>query len=187
METKTCTCCKKEYPKTEEYFLLKPIRKNYKWIVHEIFRSNCKKCTYKKSNENRIKKRCIELGIEIKDWDNFKKESLLNNPILQLKNEKLKGLKRSLRARILRKEREENYVFTTLEDYYKKCSENISKAQRKYKYNTNSKINNNIIRESLPDYYIANRLGKSLKDLPKEIIETKRLLITLKRELKNGK
>lgn len=41
--------------------------------------------------------------------------------------------------------------------------------------------------ENLTDTYIANRLKLSIKELPKEIIETKRLLLTIKREIKNGK
>jgi len=187
METKKCTDCGKEYPKTLEYFLLKPIRKNYKWKVNEIYRSNCKTCWYEKTKEKRILKRCNEVGIKRNEWDKWKRDELLKKPIFQLKDERLKGLNRPLRARILRKIREENYIFTTIENYYKECSENISKAHRKYKYNTDSKLNNIVIKETLPDYYVANRLGKSLKEIPKEIIETKRLLITLKRELKNGK
>ena len=35
----------------------------------------------------------------------------------------------------------------------------------------------------MPDYYIANRIGKPLKEINSHIIETKRLIIKIKREL----
>jgi hypothetical protein len=185
METKICTCCKLELPKTEGYFLLKSKRKNYKWKVNEIYRSNCKKCWYQKTSEQRILKRCNELGIERSEWDVWKREDMLKKPIFQMKDERLKDFERPLRRRILKKIREENYVFTTIENYYKECSENISKAHRKYNYNIAGKLNSDIISNEMPDYYIANRLKIPISELPKEIIETKRLLLKIKRELKN--
>ena len=183
METKKCTCCNLEFPKTEEYFLLKPKRKNYKWTVREIYRANCKNCWYKKTAEQRISKRCKEIGIERDKWEEWKRETMLKKPIFQFKDERLKEFDRPLRRRILKKIREENYVFTTIENYYKDCAKNRSKSQRIYEY-TEPILNSKIIGNTMPDYYIANRLGKSIKELPKEIIETKRLIIQLKRELK---
>jgi hypothetical protein len=181
---KKCTCCNLELPKTEEYFLLKPKRKNYKWKVNEIYRSNCKKCWYQKTSEQRIIKKCNELGIERFEWDEWKRKNMLKNPIFQFKDERLKDFKRPLRARILKKIREENYVFTTIENYYKECTENRSQARRIYDYKQKV-LNSEIIKNEMPDYYIANRLKKPINELPKEIIETKRLLLKIKRELKN--
>jgi hypothetical protein len=187
METKTCTSCKLDLPKTKDYFLLKSKRKNYKWEIKEIYRSNCKKCWYEKTAEQRILKRCKELNINREDWDIFKKENILKNPIFKLKDERLKGLNRPLRARILRKIREDNYIFTTIENYYEECSENKSNCQRIYNYNTKSKLTKEIIKETLPDYYVSATMGKSVKQVPKEFIDTKRLIIKLKRELKTIK
>lgn len=181
---KTCTNCKIEFPKTLEYFLLKPKRKDCKWKINEIYRSNCKKCWYQKTSEQRILKRCNELKIERHHWDNWKIQNMLKNPIFQFKDERLKEFKRPLRARILKKIQKENYVFTTIENYYKECTENKSQAQRIYDYNHKGKISKELIKEVLPDYYIAARMGKHIKEVPKEIIETKRLILQLKRELK---
>jgi hypothetical protein len=184
-ETKICTKCKIEFPKTTKYFLLKSKRKNSKSKMINLFRESCKKCTYKQTSERRISKKCIELGINISDWESYKRNELLKRPIFKLKDENLKGIKRSIRARILRKSRNENFNFTTIQDYYNQCTINRSKSQRKYLYEEEV-LNSQIISKSLPDYYIANRLKKKVSEIPKEMIETKRLIIKLKR-LTNGK
>jgi len=183
---KKCTCCNLEFPKTKDYFLLKPKRKNYKWKVYEIYRSQCKKCTYKNTNEKRILKKCNELLIKRDEWDDWKRKDKLKKPIFQFKDDRLKDFNRPLRARILRKIREENYIFTTVENYYKECLENKSNAQRKYSYSTVGKLSSDIIANEMPDYYIANRLKMPTSEIPKEIIETKRLLLKLKRTLKTN-
>jgi hypothetical protein len=187
METKTCTKCKKELPKTLEYFLLKSKRKNCNWNIIEIYRSNCKKCWYQKTAEQRVLKRCNKLGIERIKWNEWKVQNMLKNPIFQFKDERLKEFKRPLRARILKKIQEDNYIFTTIENYYKECTENRSNSKRKYNYNISGKITAEIIKEKLPDYYVVASMGKLIKEVPKEIIETKRLLMQLKRELKTIK
>jgi hypothetical protein len=158
MELKKCTCCNLEFPKTEDYFLLKPKRKNYRWKVNEIYRSNCKKCWYQKTSEQRILKRCNELGIKRSEWGVWKREDMLKKPIFQMKDERLKDFERPLRSRILKKIREENYVFTTIENYYKDCSKNISKAQRKYSYSTTEKLNSNIITNEMLDHDIVKSI-----------------------------
>ena len=183
---KKCTCCNLQYPKTTDYFLIKSKSNDYKWKVNEIYRSICKKCHYEKCAENQIIKRCKELNIKRSDWIKWKRINLMKNPIFKLKDESLKDLKRPLRARILKKIREENYIFTSIENYYNECAENRSKAQRKYEYEEKI-IDYKIISEKMPDYYVANRLKKSIKEIPKEVIETKRLVIQLKRELKKQK
>ena len=177
---KKCGTCGVEYPKTDEYFFRKSKPKKYK--LKEIYREICKECHKKKTTESRIIKRCKELGIERKDWEEWKRKDLLSREIFQLKDERLKGLDRPIRARILRKIREDNYKFTTIENYYKECTINRSKVQRKYNYKCDT-VTQEIIRNALPDYYVANRLKKRVKDLPKEVIETARLIIKLKREL----
>lgn len=184
IQLKKCTACNLELPKTLEYFLIKRKSKNYLSNVNEIYRSNCKKCWYKKTSEHRILKRCNELGIKRSDWDVWKRQDMLKKPIFQFKDERLKELARPLRARILKKIREENYVFTTIENYYKECTENRSQSQRVYNYNIKGKISKDLIKEILPDYYVAASMHKSIKEIPKEIIQTKRLLMQLKKELK---
>ena len=177
---KKCTKCSKEFPENIKYFLE---IWNYK-KTKKVFRANCKKCFYKEVSENRVIKRCKEEGIERSEWEPFKRKQLMSNPIFKFKDERLKNIPRPTRARILRKIREEKYFFTTYENYKKDCSKNMSLAQRKYKYDGVDVLNTIIIRETMPDYYIASQMKMKLKDIPKEIIETKRLLLKLKRELK---
>jgi hypothetical protein len=175
---KTCSTCKQEFPETTEYFFLNS--------NHKSLRSNCKKCHGQIKVKKDREKKCKELGINIKDYETYKRNELLSRPIFQLKNEKLKGIPRSYRARILKKEREEGYVFTTFEQYKLDVLKIRSETQRKYNYKDCVKLSYEIIKDKLPDYYIANRFRKKLSELPKEMIETKRLIIQLKRET-NGK
>ena len=178
---KQCTKCKKEFPATKKHFYH---RLNYS-KTKKVCISQCKKCSNKQNFEIRVLKRCKEEGIERYEWGDFVRKQLMNRDIFKLKDERLKDIPRPMRCRILRKIREENYVFTTIKNYNKECSKNRSSSQRKYNYEADV-LNDKIISKKMPDYYIANRLKMNLKDVPKEIIETKRILITLKRELKNN-
>ena len=135
METKICTCCKKQYPKTEEYFFKKITKQQNKsgLGIYYSFRAICKNCNNKKGELNRIKKRCEEMNCDVLDYrENWKKQ--------------------------------------------------YSETRTKHKRNSTIMKYHS---ENLTDIYIKNLLKSN--NLPKEIIETKRLLITLKRELKNGK
>ena len=72
----------------------------------------------------------------------------------------------------------------------KRISE-LSKNRRKYFTNEDIRVSLRMYAknecERLTDAYVANvLLRKPIKNLSKEIIETKRLLIKLKRHLKNG-
>jgi len=179
MTTKTCTKCNSLKEASIDNFHLRWNSSKTK----KVFRAKCKVCFNNENTENRILKRCKEEGIERSEWDSFKRSELMNRDIFKLKDERLKNIPRPTRARILRKIREDNYVFTSYEQYKKDCSINRSLAQRKYDYDGVDLLNSDIITKKMPDYYIASRLKMNLKDIPKEIIETKRLLIKIKREL----
>jgi len=130
---KKCTCCKLEFPKTEDYFFAKVIKQQNKsgLAIYHSFRAICKSCNNKKTEENRIKKRCKEMNCNVSDYrENWKKQ--------------------------------------------------YSETRTKYKTETTkSKYHS----KNLTDTYIK-QLYRSVK-VPKEMIETKRLLIELKRTLKN--
>ena len=127
MKTKCCTSCEEEKPETNIFWFKKAKNK-------EGFRSTCKTCVNNQNTENRILKRCKELGIDRCDWEVFIRKELMNRDIFKLKDDRLKDVPRPTRARILRKIREENYVFTTIEDYKK----NALKTEVKVKENTNT-------------------------------------------------
>lgn len=130
---KKCTCCNLEFPKTEHYFFVKVIKQQNKsgLAIYHSFRSICKSCNNKKTENNRIKKRCKEMNCDVSDYrENWKKQ--------------------------------------------------YSETRTKYKTETTkSKYHS----KNLTDTYIK-QLYRSVK-VPKEMIETKRLLIELKRTLKN--
>ena len=177
-----CTKCNTNKDANTKNFHLKW---NYS-KTEKVFRAKCKICFNKENIENRILKRCKEENIKRSEWKSFNREKLISRDIFKLKDERLKNIPRPTRARILRKIREDDYVFISYKQYKIDCSKNISLSQRKYKYDSEGVLNDKIISKEMPDYYIANRLKINLKEIPKEIIETKRLLIKLKRELKNG-
>lgn len=184
MEFKTCVCCKIEFPKNEDYFFKRVIKNKTKngIVVYNTFRSFCKKCHAKKTEINRIKKRCEEMNCDISDYrDNWKKQYSETRTHVKGISNLPKGVQN-----IIRKKVKSGYLFTTYEKYRIDCRKNISKSARKYDYgdidfvpkNTQTGI------KYLTDGYIALSLGKKVSEVPKEIIETKRLIIKLKRELK---
>ena len=117
---KICTKCNIELPAKDEYFFK---QWNYR-KTNKVFISICKKCHRIQNVEIRILKRCKEEGINRCDWDDFKinqRLQLKEHPMFKLKDERLKDIPRPTRARILRKIREDNYIFTTYEQYKKEC------------------------------------------------------------------
>ena len=131
MDTKICSCCKKKFPKTKEYFFAKVIKQQNKsgLAIYHSFRAICKRCNNKKTEANRIKKRCKEMDCDVSDYkENWKKQ--------------------------------------------------YSETRTKYKIETTkSKYHS----KNLTDTYIK-QLYRSI-EVPREMIETKRLLIELKRTL----
>ena len=132
MDTKICSCCKKKFPKTKEYFFAKVTKQQNKigLAIYHSFREICKSCNNKKTEANRIKKRCKEMDCDVSDYkENWKKQ--------------------------------------------------YSETRTKYKIETTkSKYHS----KNLTDTYIK-QLYRSI-EVPREMIETKRLLIELKRTLK---
>jgi hypothetical protein len=70
-------------------------------------------------------------------------------------------------------------------DYRENWKKQYSKTRTKHNIEKSTTIMKYHV-DNITDLYIANRLKKKLSELPKEIIETKRLIIQLKRET-NGK
>jgi len=198
METKICTKCNSEYPKTTDYFFKKVIKQKLasgKLAVYNSFRSVCKKCHGKQGNNRRIKKRCKELNCKIEDYRENWKNQYTNTRTVDLE----------ARSNLTESEYS-NYIKFVRSVKVSSCSEYLiyvekSKVERnerlrnevlsKQKYFTNEdkrlalRMYANNEKERLTDAYIANHLFKSkIEDLEPEIIETKRNIIKLKRELK---
>jgi len=185
METKKCCRCKKKYPKTLEYFfqrIYKHKLTNGTIVSYEGFRSTCKKCHIIISNNKRIEKRCAEMGCNVSDYrENWLKQmaraKTLYPELIDISPIKKPAIRKKLRN---------GYQFTTYEQYKKDCGNNISKAKRKYDYGqvdrVSIKMRQDMYQKVVTNARAAMIMGLSVKEVPKEIIETKRTLIILKRE-----
>lgn len=197
---KKCTCCNLEFPKTEDYFYAKVIKQQNKsgLAIYHSFRAICKRCHNKKNEANRIRKRCKEMNCDVSDYrENWKKQYSETRSIdadakklltegsygyyLKLKREgKIEDYQSFFkRVEISKKERNERLRNEVLskQKYFSKAD--LKKAKRRYQ-------RKNV--ENLTNATVANNyLGMSVKDVPIEIIEFKRLTIQLKRELENLK
>jgi len=193
MEYKTCNRCEKEYPKTVEYFFTKTYKQklaNGKIKQYKYFRHVCKTCHGKLLTEKNRKKRCKELGCSI---ENYKKEYIKQMRSSKLKFKELVDIDYLERITILKDVRN-GYEFTTLNQYRidkpifkEKNIRNGNLKRRKYHYKNKGKLSayevNQASINALTDARIALSLGFKVDELPKEIIETKRKVIQLKREL----
>jgi hypothetical protein len=189
-ETKICTCCNLEFEKTEKYFYKKIIKQQNKngIGVYYSFRSICKVCYDKKGNDNRIKKRCKEMSCDFLDYRlNWKKQYSKTRTIDLLAKEKLTEGQYNVYKTKIKKQ-----IISNIEEYYKNVFKNKHSKpwMRKYDYGNvdfipKEKLNKSGI-VNLTDAYIALTLKAKVKDVPKEILQTKRLIIQLKRELNYG-
>ena len=192
---KKCTCCSLEFPKTNQYFFAKKVKQQNKngLAIYYLLRSVCKSCNNKKTQANRIKKRCKEMNCDVLDYEkNWKQQySETRTKDKEAKsqltiNQYSRFLKSGLNEVNLFKEETEKSKL----ERDKRISE-LSKNRRKYFTNEDIRVSLRMYAknecERLTDAYVANvLLRKPIKNLSKEIIETKRLLIKLKRHLKNG-
>ena len=184
--TKDCCKCKKTYPKTLEYFFQKEEKQKTKNGIKTYYglRHICKNCYADNTRIKKQQKRCEELNCDIGDYQKLWRNIKYN---AQKKYPETIGLSKNKRRSVIRK-MNNGYAYTTYTKYKKDCSLTISLARRKYDYYDKTKLVDNklgcrvgII--NLTDGYIAMTLGFKVKDVPKEIIETKRLYLQLKREI----
>ena len=91
---------------------------------------------------------------------------------------------------LIMKKIKNGYIFTNYEQYRIDCRKNVSQAIRKYDYGDVDFVpkekRNKTGFVNLTDGYIAFTLKAKVNEVPKEVIETKRLIIQLKRELKSN-
>jgi len=184
---KKCCNCGLELPKTNEFFYSKIVKQKLadgSVSTYHSFRSECKRCHNNKNENRRVRKRCVHMNCDVSDYrDNWKKQysnTRTKNPELSYLTVGQQGL--------IRKKIADGYEYTTYEQYKTDCRKNVSQGKRKYDYEDCDFISrtdkNRIGINNLTDGYIALTLKNRVDDIPKEIIETKRLVLKLKRELK---
>jgi hypothetical protein len=191
-ENKICCTCKEKYPKTKDYFFVKISKQKLasgKIAIYKGFRSDCKSCSAKKGSKRRVAKRCKEMNCDISEYrENWKKQFLKTTTMdLVAKNQLTPGeynvyrsyLKKGLIGSV-KEYKERVYINKHSKPWLRKFNYEgkifLENKERQNKAN-NHKIHN------ITDSYITNYLGYKKNEVPKEIIETKRLLIKLKREL----
>jgi len=183
---KTCGSCGNEFPKTDKYFFKKTIKQKNaagQTVKYKSFRSVCKSChAIEMKNAQRLR-RCKEMGCSIDEYEFYWKKQYTET---RTKYPEISHLPKSVRCTIKKRIRN-GYKFTTYEKYKTDCRINVSKAKRKYDYGNidfaPQKQKNRCGIINLTDGYVAATLNSKVGDLPKEIIETKRIILKLKREL----
>lgn len=198
MKTKKCCTCNLVLPKDSKHFFSRKIKEhNSKGVlkIYNSFRSSCKKCHSLKINKRRIEKRCKEMNCDISEYkSNWKKqysktrtidleakknltEGQYTNYLVLKKKDNSINYKDYLRIVDLnKKERNERLRNEVLSKQKYFTKEDKRLALRMYARNE---------KERLTDSYISNMVMRcKISDLSPEIIETKRNIIKLKRELK---
>lgn len=187
-KNKTCCSCGELMPRTKEFFFIKKCKQKLKTgenVVYSSFRSDCKRCFFLKNDKRRIQKRCKELGCSIDDYHTAWREKYSDD---RTKYPELKAIPKTRRWHVSAKINK-GYKFTTIEQYKKDCSLNVSLARRKYDYAIKDrcltlKEKNAMMSKVLPDSLVCNRMGFKINEVPKDVIEMNRLLIQIKQELK---
>ncbi len=188
MDTKICSECKMELPKTKEYFFTKKYKQEYKGKILEYtcFRSTCKKCHSILSTEKNRNKRIKELGCTI---ETYKETYCKIIAIKKTKYKELLDIPPNKRVYLIRK-MNDGYIFEGIEKYKEDVKKSYKKAsinRRKYDYGDVDKVTRQMANEMamryLPDSRIAQSMGFKVKDIPKEILEVQRNIIFLKREM----
>ena len=191
---KKCYGCSLVFPRTDEYFFKKKITNQLKnrIAVYWSWRSLCKTCHGKKGNDLRVKKRCIELNCETHDYRKMWKAQFTATRSKDLEAKKIlsKICKTKYQQFLLRLSKDNSL---TLDEYIKNVESNSYRLEM-YKNKTKSKEHHRLYRNEyykkdrlkLKDAYVCNNvLGLKVNEVPEEIIEMTRLLVELKREIKN--
>jgi len=191
---KKCTKCGVEFPANEKHFFKKTIKNKLasgEIATYYSLRAICKKCHAINMKEAHRKRRCKELGCKKDDYQSAWVNRMSYN---KLKIKSLENIDKELRSRILNEINRYGYEFTSISDYHKHIERKrynwrivTGKRVRKYDYGHNDlltlKERNDMYIKLQTDARLAQQMGLSVDDAPKELIETKRLIIKLKREL----
>lgn len=190
MKTKVCTKCLSEYPKTTDYFFAKIIKQklsNGETAIYNTVRSNCKKCHGENGGKRRVKKRCKELNCDVSNYRAKWKDQYTKTRTLHPEaKDKLTESQYNVYCQLFNKGEVSNFI-----DYlYRIEAKKRTQSKRCIKNTSYKKIQNyrneyyKEDRKKLKDSYVSNNLlGFKVGEVPKDMIQTKRLLMQLTREL----
>jgi hypothetical protein len=209
MITKVCTTCNKELPATKDNF---NAQKNGRFGLRSI----CKPCTkiyrkqytstdaYKKVHRERQvkwRKDNPEKSLEL-SRKNYRKHSKRRNieriekyhtdPVFKAKvkerERRYKESGRRYEVQSTPEQREKAIIRSKKRRLNPKQKAHDDKRDKIWRENNKDKLRkmHTEYRENLRDSYVAHSMRVSVKDLTPDILETKRLIIKLKRELKNN-
>tara|TARA_R110000796_G_scaffold225397_1_gene341793 strand:+ start:75 stop:692 length:618 start_codon:yes stop_codon:yes gene_type:complete len=199
IEYKTCGTCENKYPKTIKYFFTRKIKQytsKGELKIYKSFRSDCKDCKAKKEDERRIVKRCKEMNCNVFEYRSSWKKQYSKTRTIDLKAKK--HLTKGQYTNFLRFKKLSNIDYETYLVNVKLSKEERNNRLRnevlsKQKYFTKEdkklalKMYARNERDRLTNAYVANMVIRcKVSDLSPEIIETKRIIIKLKRELKSN-
>lgn len=201
---KICNNCKQEFPRTKEFWHFKNIKKGT--LINGTFskkdysfpRHLCKKCQNKKNREASVKRSAKKRGMSIEEYNIFLygkakvqkrtgmkagSEAAKTLSKIKSKYEYPEGMskKEKVKMRIIM---DKGYAPETYQEEWKKKWLKKQKAKRKYDYpkdleKLTQTIRNKKYLEVLPNAVVANRLGLSVFEVPKELIELKRKQLKL--------
>ena len=197
-KTKECGNCKKELPRSREFFFTKVYKNKMpdgSIKKHTTLRSACKKCHSILTTEKKRRKRCEELNCTLDEYESIWRKQTADS--LQKYNwiDDL-GFDITHRRTLIRYLLN-GYVFTTVDDYYKE-RERVKKEtfakKRKFKipkkydylYQMPKNLRNEYQNKDMSDARMANWLGLKLADADPEMIKTKRLLVEINRYIKEN-
>jgi hypothetical protein len=194
METKICTKCNVEYPKTNEFFhnkIIKPSKKLRLINTCYSLRSICKNCWAEYIKGYKHKQRAKQLNITVKE---YKKN--MNNIFIQAikkSNTKYTSYNRNglSNNEILRNNKIIKMGYS-IENYQNEWVLLNRKNKRKYNYegipldrNLTSEEKIKIRREVLQKSVIANYKRIPVNEISEDLYKASKNLIILKRKLKN--
>ena len=191
MNVKICTLCNDGFPATTEFFYRDKNGRNG-------LKSYCKKCNkkfyhssdeYKRKNRERQRIYASKVENKIKKKE-YSREWSQKNPD-KIKESNKRNYKKN-GQKYLDKKRWQYQNDPVYKQKRIDCEKRYAESGRRREVSTTpeqilkNRLASTESTKNLTPSYIAYRLHISVKDLTPEILETKRLIIKLKRELKNN-
>lgn len=200
---KYCKSCDTIKPKTKEFFWLtkrKELRANGEYAYYYVFKSQCKICHGAAGLKRIRKKRCKIYNCSLEDYEKHWRVAQVENKEDRLDKHypylfKL-GLSKLQIIWIIKNIRA-GYKWVSHEQWIIDSKKRMHKAHLKYKdlpegYHLfkdvpNDEMNKIIMKREPIDAVLANRMCMKVAEVPKGVLEVKRIIHMINREIKKQK